>query len=34
MAKYSDQTDLQIKDFSTKTNNMWRSDELELFPDY
>jgi len=34
MARYSDQTDMQIKDFSTKTSNMWRSDEFSLFPDY
>ena len=34
MARFSDQTDLSIKDFSTKTTNMWRSDEFNLFPDY
>ena len=34
MARYSDQTDLKINDFSTRTNNMWRSDDLGLFPDY
>ena len=34
MSRYSDQTDLQIKDFSTKTSNMWRSEEFGLFPDY
>lgn len=33
MAKYSDQTDLKIKDFSTSTSNMWRTDEFDLFPD-
>lgn len=34
MARYSDQTDLQINDFSTRTSNMWRSDDMNLFPDY
>ena len=34
VGKYSDQTDLKINDFSTSTKNMWRSDDLGLFPDY
>ena len=34
LGKESIQTDLKINDFSTSTKNMWRSDDLELFPDY
>lgn len=34
LARYSDTTDLQMKDFATKTNNMWKTDEAGLFPDF
>lgn len=34
LARYSDTTDLHMKDFATKTNNMWKTDEAGLFPDF
>lgn len=33
MARYSDATDLTTKEFSTKTRNMWQTDELGLYPE-
>jgi len=34
MARYSDTTELQMKDFATKTNNMWKTSETGLYPDF
>ena len=33
MARFSDTTDLQAKDFTTRTRNMWQTDDLNLYPE-